>query len=60
MTRVDPLRGFYPAESYHQDYLLNHPTDSYIVFNDLPKVRNFQRTLPALYNPRAVTVASAK
>jgi peptide-methionine (S)-S-oxide reductase len=60
VTRVDPLRGFYAAEGYHQDYLLNHPTDPYIVFNDLPKVRNFQRMLPALYNPRAVTVAGTK
>jgi peptide-methionine (S)-S-oxide reductase len=60
VTRVDPLRGFYAAEGYHQDYLLNHPNDPYIVFNDLPKVHNFQRTLPALYNPRAVTVASAQ
>jgi peptide-methionine (S)-S-oxide reductase len=59
VTRVDPLRGFYAAEGYHQDYLLNHPNDPYIVFNDLPKVRNFQHTLPTLYNPRAVTVASA-
>jgi peptide-methionine (S)-S-oxide reductase len=60
VTRVDPLRGFYAAEGYHQDYLLNHPHEPYIAINDLPKVRNFQRLLPALYNPRAVTVASAK
>jgi len=60
VTRVDPLRGFNVAEKYHQDYLLNHPTNPYIVFNDLPKVRNFQRMFPALYNTRAVTVAGAK
>jgi peptide-methionine (S)-S-oxide reductase len=60
VTRVDPLKGFYAAESYHQDYLLNNPTNPYIVINDLPKVRNFQRTLPALYNARAVTVAGSK
>jgi peptide-methionine (S)-S-oxide reductase len=60
VTRVDLLKGFYAAESYHQDYLLNHPTNPYIVINDLPKVRNFQRVLPALYNGRAVTVASSK
>jgi peptide-methionine (S)-S-oxide reductase len=60
VTRVDPLKGFYAAESYHQDYLLNHPTNPYIAINDLPKVRNFQRTLPALYNGRAVTVAGSK
>jgi peptide-methionine (S)-S-oxide reductase len=57
VTRVDPLKGFYAAEGYHQDYLLNHPGNPYIVMNDLPKVRNFQRLLPSLYNSRAVTVA---
>jgi len=60
VTRVDPLKGFYAAEGYHQDYLLNHPSEPYIVINDLPKVRNFQRLLPALYNARAVTVAGSK
>ena len=55
VTRVDSLQGFYAAEDYHQDYLLNHPTQPYIVFNDQPKVRNFQRTLPELYRDEAVT-----
>jgi peptide-methionine (S)-S-oxide reductase len=58
VTRVDALKGFYAAEGYHQDYLLKHPTQPYIVFNDLPKVRNFQRTLPDLYRAKAVTVGS--
>jgi peptide-methionine (S)-S-oxide reductase len=57
VTRVDPLQGFYAAEGYHQDYLLEHPNDSYSVFNDLPKVRNFERTLPRLYRAEAVTLA---
>ncbi len=60
VTRVDPLKGFYEAESYHQDYLLNHPSNSYIVINDLPKVRNFERTLPALYVTKPVTVSASK
>src|SRR5512138_1165772 len=41
VTRLDPLNGFYPAEGYHQDFLLRNPSDPYIVFNDLPKIRNF-------------------
>ncbi|MEO8062776.1 MAG: peptide-methionine (S)-S-oxide reductase MsrA [Pseudomonadota bacterium] len=60
VTKVDPLKGFYAAEAYHQDFLINHPTHGYIVYNDLPKVRNFERLLPTLYAARAVTVASAK
>ena len=59
VTRVERLHGFYPAEDYHQDYLLNHPDQPYIAFNDLPKVENFRRVLPALYNTRPVTVAAA-
>ena len=55
VTRVDPLQGFYTAEDYHQDFLQKHPTDAYIVFNDQPKVRAFQRLLPALYRDKAVT-----
>jgi methionine-S-sulfoxide reductase len=57
VTRVDPLRGFYAAEAYHQDYLLSHPNNPYIVINDLPKVRNFKRLFPVLYAERPVTVA---
>src|SRR5208283_1628010 len=38
VTRVDPLKGFYPAEDYHQDYLVHHPSAPYIAFYDLPKL----------------------
>jgi peptide-methionine (S)-S-oxide reductase len=58
VTRVDSLRGFFAAEDYHQDYLLKHPSDPYIVFNDQPKVRNFQRTLPELYRAEPVPVGA--
>jgi peptide-methionine (S)-S-oxide reductase len=60
VTRVDPLKGFFAAEDYHQDYLLNHPMQPYIAINDLPKVHNFQAMFPALFVARAVTVASTK
>lgn len=56
VTRVDPMKGFYAAEGYHQDFLLKNPAHPYIVINDLPKVRNFQKTFPALYRGKAVTV----
>jgi peptide-methionine (S)-S-oxide reductase len=60
VTKVDPLKGFYAAEAYHQDFLVKHPAHPYIVRFDLPKVRSFERIFPALYVPRAVTVASAQ
>jgi peptide-methionine (S)-S-oxide reductase len=59
VTRVDPLKGFYPAEAYHQDFLVNHPDYPYIVFNDLPKVANLKQLLPEDYRDTAVTVGTA-
>ena len=60
VTKLERLNGFYPAEDYHQDFLIEHPTHPYIVVNDLPKVRNFERMFTALYAKRAVSVASTK
>ena len=49
VTQVVPLKGFYTAEAYHQDYASNHPTDSYIMFNDAPKVAHLKKEFPDLY-----------
>jgi|ERR1700730_3101882 peptide-methionine (S)-S-oxide reductase len=53
-TRVDPLKGFYAAEDYHQDYLIHNPTQPYIAVYDLPKIENFKRTFPELYSGQPV------
>ncbi len=58
VTRVDPLTGFYAAEGYHQDYLVNNPHAPYIAVNDMPKVENFRRTFPTLYSDRPVLVSA--
>jgi peptide-methionine (S)-S-oxide reductase len=60
VTQLTPFQAFYPAEDYHQDYLLLNPSNPYIVYNDLPKIRNFQKLLPVLYQARAVTVTDIK
>jgi len=57
VTRVSDLHGFYPAEPYHQDYLLRHPHDRYIAINDLPKIEKLKRFYPELYREQPVTVA---
>ncbi len=49
VTRMVPLKAFYPAEVYHQDYVVHHPYEPYIVINDLPKIANLQRQFPSLY-----------
>jgi peptide-methionine (S)-S-oxide reductase len=54
VTRVDPLKGFYPAERYHQDYLINNPTQPYIAIYDVPKIQNFRQTFPELYSGQPV------
>jgi peptide-methionine (S)-S-oxide reductase len=52
VTAVTPLRGFYAAEDYHQDYARLHPHDLYIMINDAPKVTNLKREFPDLYRDR--------
>jgi peptide-methionine (S)-S-oxide reductase len=52
VTTLEPLKAFYPAEAYHQDYLVRHPAQPYIVYNDLPKVENLKSLFPSLYRER--------
>jgi peptide-methionine (S)-S-oxide reductase len=54
VTRVDALKAFYPAESYHQDYLIHNPTQPYIAMYDIPKIQNFKRVFPELYSGQPV------
>ena len=49
VTKVEPLKAFYPAEAYHQDYLRLNPNEPYIVFNDAPKVVHLKELFPRLY-----------
>ena len=54
VTRVDPLKGFYAAEDYHQDYLIHNPHVPYIAYFDIPKIENFKHTFPDLYSGQPV------
>jgi len=49
VTQVAPLKGFYAAEAYHQNYAANHPNNPYIVYNDAPKVAHLRQQFPELY-----------
>ena len=60
VTEIEALQGFYPAEAYHQDFLVHNPTYPYIVYNDLPKVANLKRLFPALYRPDPTLTSAAR
>jgi peptide-methionine (S)-S-oxide reductase len=49
VTQVVPLKAFYPAEAYHQNYAALHPNQPYIMFNDAPKVERLKQEFPDLY-----------
>ncbi len=49
VTQVVPLKSFYDAEGYHQDYARFHPDDPYVVRNDAPKVGQLREQFPDLY-----------
>lgn len=49
VTQVTPLKGFYDAESYHQDYALHNPNNPYILVCDRPKIATLRKEFPELF-----------
>jgi peptide-methionine (S)-S-oxide reductase len=49
VTEVAPLKAFYDAEAYHQDFAARNPMHPYIVMHDAPKVAALQRQFPEVY-----------
>jgi peptide-methionine (S)-S-oxide reductase len=58
VTKIEHLKEFYPAEEYHQDFLVHNPTYPYIVVNDLPKIAALKRVYPELYREAPVTLSA--
>jgi len=58
-TKVEPDKGFFPAEAYHQDFLAQNPSYPYIAINDLPKLRDLATMFPGLYRDKPVLVNPA-
>ncbi len=58
VTKIEPLKAFYPAEGYHQDFLINNPSHPYIVRNDLPKIDALKGVYPELYREAPVMLKS--
>lgn len=53
VTQLTPLQAFYPAEKYHQNYLVQHLNQPYIVQHDLPKLEQLRKQFPTLYQASA-------
>ncbi len=49
VTEVTPLKGFYSAEEYHQDYALRNPDNPYILVCDRPKIQALKEQFPELF-----------
>jgi peptide-methionine (S)-S-oxide reductase len=60
VTRIEPGKVFYPAEEYHQDFLVRNPDYPYIVYNDLPKIAALKRLFPGSFRPAPVLVLTAQ
>jgi peptide-methionine (S)-S-oxide reductase len=59
VTQLAPLRGFYRAEAYHQNFLVHNPGNPYIVINDIPKLRALEANFPRLVNDDAAPIRVA-
>jgi peptide-methionine (S)-S-oxide reductase len=60
VTKIELGKEFFPAEDYHQDYMTLHPSQPYIVYNDLPKIDDLKKIFPELYQADPVLVSSAR
>ncbi len=49
VTKVEPLKAFYPAEGYHQDFFALHPDHPYIQAWDVEKVNALKSLFPERY-----------
>ena len=56
VTQVTPLKAFYAAEKYHQNYATLNPDSGYIARFDLPKIANLKALMPAIYRDKPVLV----
>ena len=58
VTRIEPMKAFYPAEAYHQDFMLKNPRHGYILRWDAPKVAALKAMYPGVWRAAFLKDAS--
>jgi peptide-methionine (S)-S-oxide reductase len=58
VTKIEPEQSFYPAEDYHQDFMVRNPAHPYIVIHDRPKLESLKRLFPELYRAEPALVSA--
>jgi len=53
VTEVEPLKNFYIAENYHQEYFVNNPNQPYCMAVVAPKVSKFRKHFLELWKKQA-------
>lgn len=59
-TTIEENKEFYPAEDYHQDYLVKNPRQPYILVHDMPKLEELKRLFPAIWREKPVLVGAPR
>lgn len=54
VTRIERAQAFFPAEAYHQDFLVRNPRYPYVVINDQPKVAALKAMFPQQWRAQPV------
>ena len=52
VTKVEAYKSFYPAEAYHQDFMVKNPNHGYIRMWDAPKVAALKKLFPTNYRAK--------
>lgn len=50
-VEVKELIKFYPAEKYHQDYIVKNPDNPYVTHESIPRIKRSQKQIPELVKP---------
>lgn len=60
VTKIEMNTAFFPAEDYHQDYLVKNPRQPYIMVHDMPKLANLKRVFPEVWREKPVLVQAPR